>query len=82
MAAVEPEWGGLPIVTNRPDQTKNQVILHVSSPTKPYQDPCPRCETHWCFWLGHGALTIPYQVTDLARPPSSYTFTNHYRPRP
>ena len=58
MAAVEPEWGGLPIVTNSPDQTKNQVILHVSSPTKPYQDPCPRCETPGAFGLVQEPLPI------------------------
>ena len=29
--------GGLPIVTMPADQTKNQVILHVEHPTKPYQ---------------------------------------------
>ena len=28
----------LPIVTNSGDQTKNHVVLHVSSPTKPYQE--------------------------------------------
>ena len=39
--------GGLPIVTNPPDQTKNQVFLHVEPPTKCYQDLCSRCETDW-----------------------------------
>ena len=53
--------GGLPMLTNPCDQTKNQVILHVESPTKPYQYLCSRCETHWCIWLGRGPLTIPYQ---------------------
>ena len=28
----------LPIVTNTGDQTKNHVVLHVESPTKPYQE--------------------------------------------
>ena len=37
--------GGLPMLTNRGDQTKNQVILHVSSPTNAYRIPCSRCET-------------------------------------
>ena len=32
------DGGGLPIVTNSGDQTKNQVILHVESPTNPYQE--------------------------------------------
>ena len=31
--------GTLPIVTMPGDQTKNQVVLHVESPTRPYQDP-------------------------------------------
>ena len=73
--------GTLPIVTMPGDQTKNQVVLHVESPTKPYQDPCSRREHHWCIWLGRGPLTIPYQSIVLAPPPSSCTFTNHYRPR-
>ena len=30
--------GGLPCLTMPPDQTKNQVVLHVESPTKPYQE--------------------------------------------
>jgi len=30
--------GLLPMLTNTPDQTKNHVVLHVSSPTKPYQE--------------------------------------------
>ena len=49
--------GGLPIVTNPGDQTKIQVILHVSSPTKPYQDPCSRCETLWSIRFGLPTLT-------------------------
>ena len=61
--------GGLPMLTNRPDQTKNHVILHVESPTKPYRIPCSRCETHWCIWFGAGALTNRYHVADLAVPP-------------
>jgi hypothetical protein len=56
----------LPIVTNPPDQTKNHRVLHVESPTKPYRILCSRCETHWCVWFGHGALTRPYQLTVLA----------------
>ena len=39
--------GGLPIVTNAGDQTKNQVVLHVEGPTNPYQNPCSWCETPW-----------------------------------
>ena len=66
MVGLEPGWGALPIPTNPPDQTKNHVVLHVEHPTKPYQDPCPRCETHWGIWLGAGALTNPYQSTVLA----------------
>jgi hypothetical protein len=58
--------GALPIVTNTGDQTKNHVVLHVSSPTKPYRILCSRCEHHWCIWLGAGGLTIPYQLTVLA----------------
>ena len=48
---------GLPIVTNTPDQTKNQVVLLVEHPTKPYQDPCSRCESGWCIWIGLPTLT-------------------------
>ena len=50
----------LPIVTNPGDQTKNQVVLHVEHPTKPYQDPCSLSVCHWCIWLGAGALTNAY----------------------
>ena len=42
------------------------MVLHVFSPTKPYQDPCSRCESLWWFWLGRDALTNRYHVTDLA----------------
>ena len=73
--------GALPMLTNPGDQTKIQVILHVESPTKPYRILCSRCETHWCIWFGGGALTIPYQSTDLAVPPFCSAITNHYRPR-
>jgi hypothetical protein len=55
-----------PIPTNAPDQTKNHVVLHVESPTKPYRILCSRCESAWCVWLGHGALTRCYQLTLLA----------------
>ena len=48
---------GLPIPTNRGDQTKNQVVLHVEHPTKPYQDRCPPCETDWWIWIGLPTLT-------------------------
>ena len=58
------------MLTNRGDQTKIQVFLHVEPPTKPYQYPCSRCETHWCIWLGCGALTNAYQLTVLAVPHS------------
>ena len=66
------------MLTNGGDQTKNHVVLHVESPTKPYRILCSRCETHWCIWLGAGALTIPYHVTDLAPPPFSGTITKPY----
>ena len=49
--------GGLPIVTMPADQTKNQVILHVFHPTKPYQDLCSRCETLWQIRFGLPTLT-------------------------
>jgi hypothetical protein len=48
---------GLPIVTNPPDQTKNQRVLHVEHPTNPYRNPCSRCETDWWFWIGLPTLT-------------------------
>ena len=55
--------GGLPIVTNAGDQTKNQVFLHVEGPTKPYQDLCSRCETDWWIWIGLPTLTtVPIWV--------------------
>ena len=47
--------GGLPIVTNAGDQTKNHVVLHVEHPTNPYRILCSRCETNWCVWLGQGS---------------------------
>ena len=40
-----------------PDQTKNQVVLHVEHPTKPYQILCSRCETHWSIRFGLPTLT-------------------------
>ena len=70
--------GGLPIVTNGGDQTKIQVILHVFSPTKPYQDLCSRCERHWCIWFGSRSLTNTYHTADLAGPPFSDTITKPY----
>ena len=70
--------GGLPIVTNTGDQTKNQVVLHVEHPTKPYRILCSRCETHWCIWFGLRYITTAYQSTDLAGPPFSYTITKPY----
>ena len=66
------------MLTNGGDQTKNHVVLHVESPTNPYRILCSRCETHWCIWLGAGALTIPYQSTDLAVPHPPRTITNPY----
>ena len=36
--ALSQDGGALPIPTNAPDQTKNHVVLHVESPTKPYQE--------------------------------------------
>ena len=73
--------GPLPILTNTGDQTKDQVALHVFHPTKTYQDPCSLSVCHWCIWLGAGLLTNAYHMTNLAVPPSSGAFTNHYRPR-
>ena len=73
--------GLLPIPTNAPDQTKNHVVLHVESPTKPYQDPCPLSVCHWCVWLGQGSA---YQVLPCDRSgcvPFSCSITTHYRPR-
>ena len=54
------------MLTNPTDQTKNQVVLLVESPTKPYRILCSRCERHWWFWLGPGALTNPYHIINLA----------------
>ena len=68
----------LPLLTNRGDQTKIQVVLHVESPTNPYRILCSRCESLWWFWLGAGALTIAYHLIDLARHHPSGSFTNHY----
>ena len=73
--------GGLPRLTNTPDQTKIQVISHVSSPTRPYRILCSRRETHWCIWFGHPAITRAYHCADLAGPPLCCAITNHYRPR-
>ena len=58
--------GPLPIVTMPGDQTKNQVVLHVESPTKPYRILCSRCETDWGIWIGAGGLTRCYHVSVLA----------------
>ena len=44
-------------VTMPPDQTKNQVVLHVESPTKPYRILCSRCETDWWIWFGLPTVT-------------------------
>ena len=68
----------LPFVTMSPDQTKIQVILHVSSPTKPYRNPCSRCETPWWFWFGLASFTTAYQLSDLGLGRPSASFTNHY----
>ena len=63
--------GGLPIPTKAGDQTKNQVVLHVEPPTKPYQDLCSRCEHHWQIRFGLPTLTIlgiwlePYRARPL-----------------
>ena len=73
--------GPLPIPTTAGDQTKNHVVLHVESPTKPYQDPCPLSVCHWCVWLGAGSA---YQVLPTDRSgcvPFSCSSTTHYRPR-
>ena len=69
---------GLPLLTNAGDQTKIQVILHVSSPTKPYRNPCSRCETHWWFWFGLASFTTTYHRIDLALVRPSASFTNPY----
>ena len=39
--------------------TKPKAPCHreVQTPTKPYQDLCSRCETHWSFWIGLPTLT-------------------------
>jgi hypothetical protein len=50
--------GGLPIPTKAPDQTKNQVVLHVEHPTKPYRILCSRSECHWQIRFGLPMLTI------------------------
>jgi len=73
--------GPLPIPTTAGDQTKNHVVLHVESPTKPYQDPCPLSVCHWCVWLGAGSA---YQVLPTDRSgcvPFSCSSTTHYQPR-
>ena len=45
------------MLTMPPDQTKNQVILHVESPTNAYRNPCSRCETLWPIRIGLPTLT-------------------------
>ena len=62
------DGGALPIPTNAGDQTKNQVILHVESPTKPYRILCPPCESAWCVWLGQGSAyqALPYHQSGCA----------------
>ena len=54
--------GALPMLTKAPDQTKNQVVLHVEHPTKPYRILCSRSETDWGIWSGHHAAyqALPY----------------------
>jgi hypothetical protein len=49
--------GGLPCLTKAPDQTKNQVFLHVEHPTNAYRILCSRCETDWWIWIGLPTLT-------------------------
>jgi hypothetical protein len=49
--------GGLPIVTNTLTRPNTPTIRHENRPTKPYQDLCSRCETHWRFWFGLPTLT-------------------------
>ena len=51
------DGGPLPIPTNAPDQTKNQVVLHVEHPTKPYRITRSLSEIHWCIWFGLPTLT-------------------------
>ena len=68
----------LPFVTMSPDQTKIQVILHVSSPTNPYRNPCSRCETPGAFGLVTPGFTIAYQFSLLGLDRPLATFTNHY----
>ena len=60
------------------DHTKNHVVLHVESPTNPYQDLCSRCENHWCIWFGTRVITIAYQSTVLALPLPRPAFTKPY----
>ena len=65
----------LPLLTNAGDQTKIQVILHVSSPTNPYRNPCSRCETPWRFRFGLPTLTTqPIWLEPI--------ITRHYQPLP
>ena len=67
------------MLTNGHDHTKNHVVLHVESPTNPYQFLCSRCENHWCIWFGTRAITIAYQSTLL----TVQAFTKPYhRTRP
>ena len=54
------------------------MILHVSSPTNPYQDPCPLSVCHWCIWFGLASFTTAYHSFDLGLGLPSASFTNHY----
>ena len=71
--------GLLPIVTNPGDQTKNQVILHVEHPTKPYRNLCSRCESAWCVWLGQGSA---YQGLPINRSGSTAVLVYYYQSLP
>ena len=71
----------LPNLTMPTHQTKNQWSLHEETPTKPYQDLCPRCETAWGIWFGRPVFTNRYQPCDLAWTLQGVGITNH-RPPP
>ena len=56
----------LPTRETKPKTKGSHMCLPLPNLTKSIDILCPRCETDWGIWLGHGALTIPYQSTDLA----------------
>ena len=63
------------------------MVLLVSTPTRPYQILCSRCETHWWFWIGPGYITGPYHARHVQAhvPPVCFGWSGpHYLslPRP